>query len=146
MTSNGTLVRWLLDNQLVDEITVFVGPGVVGRGTRLFAHTGPDTALELVDSRACPKGVTSRCTGLSGARSMRREARDGGAAVSESRSGETMAFVKPGSATMTGESLWSRLAGLALVRRLTARRVVRVVNALKEIGTRPDGSRDHPQS
>jgi dihydrofolate reductase len=58
MTSNGTLVRWLLDNQLVDEITVFVGPVVVGRGTRLFPDTGPDTALELVDSRACPKGVT----------------------------------------------------------------------------------------
>jgi hypothetical protein len=26
-----------------------------------------------------------------------------------------MAFVKPGSATMNGESLWSRLAGLALI-------------------------------
>src|SRR5207253_7890266 len=28
---------------------------------------------------------------------------------------ETMAYVRPGSATINGESLWSRLAGLALI-------------------------------
>ncbi len=33
-------------------------PVVVGQGTRLFPDTGPDTALDLVDSRATPKGVT----------------------------------------------------------------------------------------
>ena len=55
---SGNLVRWLLDNQLVDEITLFVCPVVVGQGTRLFPDTGPDIALELVDSRACPKGIT----------------------------------------------------------------------------------------
>jgi dihydrofolate reductase len=55
---SGNLVRWLLDNQLVDEITLFVCPVVIGQGTRLFPDTGPDTALELVDSRACPKGIT----------------------------------------------------------------------------------------
>ena len=55
---SGTLVRWLLDNQLVDEITLFVCPVVVGQGTRLFPDTGPDIALELVDSRATPQGVT----------------------------------------------------------------------------------------
>ncbi len=55
---SGGLVRWLLDNQLVDEITLFVCPVVVGQGTRLFPDTGPDTALDLVDSRATPKGVT----------------------------------------------------------------------------------------
>jgi dihydrofolate reductase len=55
---SGTLVRWLLNNQLVDEITLFVCPVVVGQGTRLFPDTGPDIALELVDSRACPKGIT----------------------------------------------------------------------------------------
>ena len=54
---SGNLVRWLLDNQLVDEITLLVCPVVVGQGTRLFPDTGPDTALELVDSRACPKGI-----------------------------------------------------------------------------------------
>jgi hypothetical protein len=30
----------------------------IGRGTRLFPATGPDTALDLVDSRATPSGVT----------------------------------------------------------------------------------------
>jgi dihydrofolate reductase len=55
---SGTLVRWLLDNQLVDEITLLTYPVVLGQGTRLFPATGPDTALELVDSRATPSGVT----------------------------------------------------------------------------------------
>jgi dihydrofolate reductase len=52
------LVRWLLDNQLVDEISLLVCPVVVGQGTRLFADTGPDIALDLVDSRAFPQGIT----------------------------------------------------------------------------------------
>ena len=55
---SGNLVRWLLDNQLVDEITLLVCPVVVGEGTRLFPDTGPDIALDLVDSRAFPKGIT----------------------------------------------------------------------------------------
>ena len=55
---SGALIRWLFDNQLVDEITLFVCPVVIGQGTRLFPDTGPDAALELVDSRATPKGVT----------------------------------------------------------------------------------------
>jgi dihydrofolate reductase len=55
---SGNLVRWLFDNQLVDEITLLTYPVVVGQGTRLFPATGPDTALELVDSRATPIGVT----------------------------------------------------------------------------------------
>jgi dihydrofolate reductase len=55
---SGKLVRWLLDNQLVDEIILLVCPVVVGQGTRLFPDTGPDMALHLVDSRAFPKGIT----------------------------------------------------------------------------------------
>jgi dihydrofolate reductase len=55
---SGNLVRWLFDNQLVDEITLLTYPVVVGQGTRLFPDTGPDTALELVDSQSTPKGVT----------------------------------------------------------------------------------------
>src|SRR3989454_9347761 len=55
---SGNLVRWLFDNQLVDEITLFVCPVVIGQGTRLFPDAGPDAALDLVDSRATPKGVT----------------------------------------------------------------------------------------
>jgi dihydrofolate reductase len=55
---SGSLVRWLLDHQLVDEIALLTYPVVLGQGTRLFPATGPDTALELVDSRATPSGVT----------------------------------------------------------------------------------------
>jgi dihydrofolate reductase len=55
---SGNLVRWLFDNQLVDEITLLTYPVVIGQGTRLFPATGPDAALDLVDSRATPKGVT----------------------------------------------------------------------------------------
>ena len=55
---SGRLVRWLFDNQLVDEITLLTYPVVIGQGARLFPDTGPDTALELVESRATPAGVT----------------------------------------------------------------------------------------
>lgn len=55
---SGNLVRWLLDNRLVDEITLFTYPVVVGQGARLFPDAGPDIALDLVDSRAFPKGIT----------------------------------------------------------------------------------------
>ena len=55
---SGALFRWLFDNDLVDEMTLFTFPVVVGQGTRLFPDTGPDRALHLVDSRATPKGVT----------------------------------------------------------------------------------------
>jgi dihydrofolate reductase len=55
---SGTLVRWLFDNQLVDEITLLTYPVVIGQGTRLFPDAGPDIALDLVDSRAFPNGIT----------------------------------------------------------------------------------------
>ena len=55
---SGALVRWLLANDLVDEITLLTYPVVVGQGTRLFPDAGPDAALELVDSRATSTGIT----------------------------------------------------------------------------------------
>src|SRR5947199_10120937 len=56
---SGVVVRWLLDNDLVDEINLFTYPVVVGQGTRLFPDTGPDIALESVGSQAdTPSGVT----------------------------------------------------------------------------------------
>ena len=55
---SGNLARWLLANQLVEEITLLTYPVVIGQGTRLFPATGPDAALELVESRSTPKGVT----------------------------------------------------------------------------------------
>ena len=55
---SGTLVRWLLDHRLVDEIVLLTYPVVVGQGTRLFPATGADTGLELVDVHATPRGLT----------------------------------------------------------------------------------------
>ena len=53
-----SLVRLLLDNDLVDELTLLTYPVVVGQGRRLFPDSGQDTALELVESRATASGVT----------------------------------------------------------------------------------------
>ena len=58
MHGSGALVRWLFDNQLVDEITLLTVQVVVGQGTRLFPAAGPDIALELAESRATPSGMT----------------------------------------------------------------------------------------
>ena len=55
---SGKLVRWLFENQLVDEITLLTYPVVIGQGTRLFPDAGPDTALELLESKSTPTGVT----------------------------------------------------------------------------------------
>ncbi|WP_244496053.1 dihydrofolate reductase family protein [Ensifer sp. Root31] len=52
-----TLIRWLLDNDLVDEINLFTYPLILGQGMRLFRETGPDKALELVASRSTAGGV-----------------------------------------------------------------------------------------
>ena len=59
-----------------------------------------------------------------------------------------MAFVKPGSATMNGESLWSRLAGLALIvegceydrlHAMFAYEFERVTTQLRLVGAGTDG-------
>ena len=55
---SGALARWLLQNDLVDEMTLLIVPVVLGQGLRLFPDTGLDIALDLVDSRADSKGVT----------------------------------------------------------------------------------------
>jgi dihydrofolate reductase len=55
---SATLVRWLLANDLVDELTLLIVPVVLGQGARLFPEAGPDIALDLVDSRVDSKGVT----------------------------------------------------------------------------------------
>jgi dihydrofolate reductase len=55
---SGVLVRWLLDNHLVDEINLFTFPVVVGQGTRLFPDTGRDIALELAGAQSTPTGIT----------------------------------------------------------------------------------------
>jgi dihydrofolate reductase len=54
---SGNLIRSMFDDQLVDEIILLTYPVVVGQGTRLFADSGPDTKLELVESRTTPRGL-----------------------------------------------------------------------------------------
>jgi dihydrofolate reductase len=77
---SGVLIRWLLANDLVDEMTLVIIPIVVGQGMRLFPDTGPDIALDLVESRADSRGVTIQVYRPAGrpqyARNMRAEARD----------------------------------------------------------------------
>lgn len=55
---SGVLVRWLLANDLVDRLDLVTYPVVVGQGTRLFPDSGPDLALELVNSQTTPRGIT----------------------------------------------------------------------------------------
>jgi len=55
---SGKLIRWLHDNQLVDEIILLTYPVIIGQGTRLFPDTGGDRALELVEARPTSSGVT----------------------------------------------------------------------------------------
>jgi dihydrofolate reductase len=61
-----TLIRWLLANNLVDAVNLFIAPVLVGQGERLFPQSGPDRALELTEHAVMPNGVivvTYRPTG-----------------------------------------------------------------------------------
>lgn len=58
MHGSGILTRWLLEHDLVDEMTLIVVPVIVGQGVRLFPDSRPDLALDLIESRADAKGVT----------------------------------------------------------------------------------------
>ena len=55
-TGSATLVRWLLEAGLVDELHLLVHPVVVGRGKKLFAD-GAKVPLSLVSSTTFTTGV-----------------------------------------------------------------------------------------
>jgi dihydrofolate reductase len=55
---SGALVRFLLDNDLVDRLNLLVFPVIVGAGRRLFPDEGIATGLALEASRTTPSGVT----------------------------------------------------------------------------------------
>jgi dihydrofolate reductase len=57
IVGSGTLVRSLLRDGLLDELTLMVPPIILGRGKRLFEEDGDQKALELVDSRTFSTGV-----------------------------------------------------------------------------------------
>jgi dihydrofolate reductase len=52
-----TLVRSLLQNDLLDELTLMVHPVVAGKGKRLFKDGADLKRLRLVDSTTTPTGV-----------------------------------------------------------------------------------------
>ena len=58
LPGSGVLVRSLLAGNLVDQLDLVIYPVVVGQGTRLFPDTGPDIALDLVESRSTASGIT----------------------------------------------------------------------------------------
>jgi dihydrofolate reductase len=55
---SGTLARWLLANELVDELNLLIFPVIVGDGTRLFPDKGAATGLKLKESRTTGSGTT----------------------------------------------------------------------------------------
>lgn len=55
---SGQLVRYLLDNDLIDRLNLLTFPVIVGAGRRLFPEDGIATGLALNESRATPSGVT----------------------------------------------------------------------------------------
>jgi len=57
ITGSGTLVRSLLQYDLIDELRLMVHPIVVGSGKHLFEEGGDQKALKLVDSKTFSTGV-----------------------------------------------------------------------------------------
>jgi dihydrofolate reductase len=57
ISGSPTLVRSLLEEDLLDELRLMVHPIVVGSGKRLFEDGGDQKALQLVDSETFSTGV-----------------------------------------------------------------------------------------
>ena len=57
ITGSATLVRSLLQVDLLDELSLMVHPIVLGNGKRLFEEGGDQKTLELVDSKTFGTGV-----------------------------------------------------------------------------------------
>ena len=54
-----TLVRSMLQADLLDELTLMIHPVVVGSGKRLFGEQGELKRMKLVDSKTTKSGVSS---------------------------------------------------------------------------------------
>lgn len=57
LVGSARLARWLLENELVDEINLVQFPVIVGGGERLFPQEGADFGLELLDATVFDTGV-----------------------------------------------------------------------------------------
>jgi dihydrofolate reductase len=53
------LARWLLENELVDELNLIQFPVIVGQGDSFLPREGRDFALNLKDSRVFPSGIVA---------------------------------------------------------------------------------------
>jgi dihydrofolate reductase len=56
VTGSGTLVRWLLEQRLIDELHLFSHPVVVGHGKKLFEE-GEKVPLQLLSATPFSTGV-----------------------------------------------------------------------------------------
>jgi dihydrofolate reductase len=54
---SGELVRWLAEQDLIDEYLMLIHPLVLGSGTRLFPEKGPRRPLRLTDAVVTTTGV-----------------------------------------------------------------------------------------
>ncbi|HKE64410.1 MAG TPA: dihydrofolate reductase family protein [Micromonosporaceae bacterium] len=59
MSGSPGLVRWLINNDLLDEVHLLVHPIIVGEGKRLFTDDNARKGLTLTDSRILKTGVLS---------------------------------------------------------------------------------------
>lgn len=57
--ASGTLVRFLLQQGLLDELTLLVHPVVVGTGKHLFEGGTSQVPLTLLESRSLSNGVVA---------------------------------------------------------------------------------------
>lgn len=57
VTGSATLVRWLLRERLLDELNLFLYPGTMGSGKRLFGAEGDPMTLSLTHSNTLGNGV-----------------------------------------------------------------------------------------
>jgi dihydrofolate reductase len=67
VTGSGGLVQTLLANDLVDEMTLWVFPVLLGTGKRLFAEGTRPLGLELADTTTSSTGVAIQAYRRAGA-------------------------------------------------------------------------------
>jgi dihydrofolate reductase len=59
VVGSAALARWLLENDLVDDLNLVQFPVIVGEGERFLPLEGRDFALELQDSRVFDSGIVA---------------------------------------------------------------------------------------
>ncbi|WP_426518089.1 dihydrofolate reductase family protein [Diaminobutyricibacter sp. McL0618] len=59
LVGSASLARWLLENEVVDELNLVQFPVIVGEGRRFFPQDGLDFGLELQESRVFETGIVA---------------------------------------------------------------------------------------